>query len=58
MFGIPYRQAQMRKPIENAIHTFAVPAVADLGSRFRSRAGFLDQCLVSSSTMASVGSGS
>ena len=28
MFGIPYRQAQMRKPIENAIHTFAVPAVA------------------------------
>jgi len=31
----------MRKPIENAIHTFAVPAAADLGSRFRSRAGFL-----------------
>ena len=30
----------------------------DMGSRFRSRAGFLDQCLVSSSTMASVGSGS
>ena len=28
MFGIPYRHAQMRKIIENAIHTFAVPAVA------------------------------
>ena len=51
----------MRRPMENAIHAFAVPAVATWAPALESRAEFLYQsyqCLVSSSTMASVGSGS